>query len=966
MRGTLFPRPHLEKGRSMFEPGEKLHGFTVESREALAEIDGEAIVMRHRKSGARLLYLRNEDENKAFSIAFRTPPADDTGVFHILEHSVLCGSRKFPVKEPFVNLLKTSMQTFLNALTFPDKTMYPVASTNMQDLLNLTDVYLDAVLHPRIYQEREIFEQEGWHYELGEDDADLRYNGVVFNEMKGALSEPGSVLYHAMNRALFPKSCYAFESGGHPRKIPTLLYEDYLDAHARHYRLDNSYIVLYGDLDAPRMLAFLDEKYLGVEEPRTDAPPNPMGSYDPCMPDLVHVPMPTAPENATVGLGYAVGAPHDFERVLAADVLMDALMGGNESPIKRALLDADLGGDCTAYLMDSQACDSALFVLRHAKPGVAKEFQRVVEEQAARLVREGIPRDMLEASLSQMAFDLRERDRGMADGVALAMNALSGWLYDDGDATSCLRYEEPLAHMREGLDEGYFERVLKELICDSTHKALVDVVPMREEGGGEEARELARKAAELAAEDVAKIREDVAALRLRQEAPDAPEDLAKLPQLHVADIGPARPDPPFELREDGPLPCLAHIMPTRNIAYLYGYFDLGRFSWEDQPYFTILCMLLGALGTEDRTPAEVDTWQRSHLGSLRFFVENHVDWNDPADVSVKLTVSASSLSEEIGNLAAIPREIWEHTRFDDAERIRDILLQRRVAMEQSFANSGHSWAMGRLGSYLYPAGKLSEQQAGVDFYSFLCDLIEDFDMRAAGLCEHLESLRACAFSGEGFLASFGGSEEDYARFWEAAGDWGLAGGGASAAADGESRLRIPEAAVLREAFTVPTDVVYAARGANLNVLGEYSGTWSVAANVLTLDYLWNEVRVKGGAYGTAFRRAPTGFGRFYSYRDPHLDETLERFAAAGDWLEEFDPDSDEMEGYIVSTVATHDAPVKPRAVMRRQDATYFAKAPEGYRDRMRAEMPPSGSAPSHPPCGRPARRKPSASSETPG
>ena len=376
-----------------FAPGVQTHGFIVQSSEPLSEIDGFAHVMRHEKSGARLLFLQNEDANKAFSIAFKTPPADDTGVFHILEHSVLCGSEKFPVKEPFVDLLKTSMQTFLNALTFPDKTMYPVASTNEQDLINLIDVYMDAVLHPAIYGKRAIFEQEGWHYELEgaegeaiagtaafeggaaaengapdkaaiEKDASgerLRYNGVVFNEMKGALSDPDSVLYHAVNRALFPDTCYAFESGGHPRAIPQLTYEGYLDTHARHYRLDNSYIVLYGNLDADRILGFLDENYLSVFEPRSDAAPNAIGIQEPRVALDETVRMETAPENAGVGLAYVVGEARDFERVLACDILLDALMGGNESPIKRAILDAGLGGDATAYLLDSQAQPVAMF-----------------------------------------------------------------------------------------------------------------------------------------------------------------------------------------------------------------------------------------------------------------------------------------------------------------------------------------------------------------------------------------------------------------------------------------------------------------------------------------------------------------------------------------------------------------------------------------------------------------------------
>lgn len=688
-----------------FTSGTELHGFVVESVEPLSEIDGTAIVMRHAQSGARLLFLRNEDENKAFSISFKTPPTDNTGVFHILEHSVLCGSDKFPVKEPFVNLLKTSMQTFLNALTFPDKTMYPVASTNGQDLLNLIDVYMDAVLHPAIYTKPEIFQQEGWHYELdgfaGEGDAEgaageangeawvgedaeavvtgevaggevaaldeveaqaaasalqpraerLRYNGVVFNEMKGALSDPDSVLYRAVNAALFPDTCYACESGGDPRSIPQLTYEQFLDTHARHYRLDNSYMVLYGALDAEAVLGFLDERYLSAPDcaPRTQAAPDEIGTQEPLVACDVVVPMDTVAENACVGAGYVIGEAADFERVLACDVLLDALMGGNESPIKRAILDAGLGGDATAYLVDSQAQPVALFQLKnaftHSGAGqvesiqdaagqgegaqdalapeaasapidaVAQQFMALVESEVCALVQGGIPRDLLEASLSQMAFDLRERDRGMADGVPLAMNALAGWLYDDAMPTTYLRYEDALAHMRAGLETRYFEDVLERLILGSNHKALVEVRPQKNGAAAAEAAELEATRAGMSARDKQDVCRQVAALRAMQETPDTPEALAALPQAHVADIGPAMPDPAVELCAVTPLPCLFHNMPTRHIDYVYAYFGVDHLTWEDLPYVTLLTMLLTRLDTARHTAAEP---RRAHAFALRF------------------------------------------------------------------------------------------------------------------------------------------------------------------------------------------------------------------------------------------------------------------------------------------------------------------------------------------------------------
>lgn len=955
-----------------FAPGAQTHGFIVQSSEPLSEIDGFAHVTRHEKSGARLLFLQNEDANKAFSIAFKTPPADDTGVFHILEHSVLCGSEKFPVKEPFVDLLKTSMQTFLNALTFPDKTMYPVASTNEQDLINLIDVYMDAVLHPAIYGKRAIFEQEGWHYELegaeGEAIADaaafegetvaengtpdkvaiekdasgerLRYNGVVFNEMKGALSDPDSVLYHAVNRALFPDTCYAFESGGHPRAIPQLTYESYLDTHARHYRLDNSYIVLYGNLDANRILGFLDENYLSVFESRSEAAPNAIGVQEPRVALDETVRMETAPENAGVGLAYVVGQARDFERVLACDILLDALMGGNESPIKRAILDAGLGGDATAYLLDSQAQPVAMFQLRNANDGSAQPFMDLVESEVRRLVRDGIPRDVLEASLAQMSFDLRERDRGMADGVPLAMNALAGWLYDDDMPTTYLRYEDALAHMRAGLEGRYFEDVLESLVCKSDHKALVELVPEKTEGDSEEAAELAAKLAQMDEVDKQEIRDEMAALRVMQESPDAPEAVETLPRLRVSDIGPASPDPEMQVFAEGPIACLFHNVPTRKISYLYLYFGIDDLAWEDVPYLSVLGMLLSRLDTERHTAAELDVLMRLHLGSLRFFADAFVDDADPSRISLKMTVATSALSEELEQMARIPREIWETTKFDDSDKIRDILVQRRIAMEQSFANEGHVRAMNRLSSYEFKSGVLKEAMGGVDFYRFLCGLIDNFDERFDALQSRLRDVCSRVFTKRDVVASFTGSKADREIFFHMAGDFGLPGearifdGKPSTPAFGE---KIPEPVMKREAFIVPSDVCYVAKGSDVGALGAYAGEWQVLASALSFDYLWNEVRVKGGAYGVGFRRTPEGFGRFYSFRDPAVDPTLERFDAAGSWLASFDPSEEEMEGYIVSTVASHDAPAKSRQVARRQDAQFFCEKPAGYRERLRAE-----------------------------
>lgn len=968
------PTPARERAATTLPLGSTVSGFTVTSKKTLAELDADAYVLHHRASGARLLYLACEDENKAFSIAFKTPPTDDTGVFHILEHSVLCGSAKFPVKEPFVDLIKSSMQTFLNAMTYPDKTVYPVASTNEQDLLNLMDVYMDAVLNPAIYTKRAIFEQEGWHYELDVPEGaplaagTLRYNGVVFNEMKGALSDPMSVLDDAVNRALFPDTAYACESGGDPRAIPQLTYEQFLDTHARHYNLANSYIVLYGDMEVERELAFLDERYLGdgprlrdeAERARalqaardaeadatsdshstdgaaTTGEPNPLVRQNPLVCDYERVEMATTPDNALVGMAYAIGDAADRKRLVAADVLIDALMGTNEAPVKKAILAAGLGGNVVSYISGDLLQPHTLIILQNAKPEVAREFRRAIEDECLRLVKEGIPRERLAAILANEEFDLRQRDYGYADGVALACDALGTWLYDDADeaATRGIEYGPIYEELNRELDGTYFEDLLRELVLESEHRALVELVPVADDAAAsrEEEAELAAAKAAMDDADLQRIVEDVAALRERQEAEDAPEARATLPRLHVSDIGPARPEPQLAIDKQTPIPCLRHDLPTHQLAYALTYFDLSHLSFAELPYVTVLTRLMNQLATECMSAGELDSYVCANLGFLSFTTEVATQPNWKL-ANPRLLVSAGALSEKMDALARIPREVWSETVFEDTERMRDVLTQTRIGMEQSFLMNGHSAALARAMSYGSPAAVLTQQLSGVDFYLFLRDLLDNFDDRKEGLCETLRELQARIFTSTGTVASFTGSDEDYRRYWNAAGDLGL-----SPRTAATKELYVPWPEDKREAFIIPSDVTYLARACDPRTLEiETDGTWSVASNALSYDYLWNEIRVKGGAYGCGFRSPSPRHASFYTYRDPAIDPSLARIEAAGDWLASFDPDPDTFEGFIVSCVSGMDAPLKPYTLTKRRNAEYFCKTPSGKRAERRQQM----------------------------
>ena len=952
---------------ALLVPGTTCHGFAVELCETVPELDSDAYVLRHAASGARLLYLACDDENKAFAIGFKTPPADSTGVFHILEHSVLCGSAKFPVKEPFVDLIKSSMQTFLNAMTYPDKTIYPVATTNEQDLYNLMDVYLDAVFNPAIYTKPTIFEQEGWHYELDlpegveiEGDGNpaslregtLRYNGVVFNEMKGALSDPMSVLDDAVNAALYPDTAYAHESGGDPRAIPALTYEQFLDTHARHYNPSNSYITLYGDLDVDRALTFLDERYLSQpsaasrrmdaavaagEDPSTLAP-NPLDVQAPVTCEYKRVEMATTPENALVGLGLVLGSALDRKRTIAADILFEALLGSNEAPIKKAILAAGLGGNVVSYTAAESLQPYELIMLQNAQPGVARELRRMFQDACRDLCEHGVPRERLEAIISSNEYDLRQRDYGIADGVAIACDALSTWLYDDDAATLALKYGPVYKELRSELDGTYFEDLLRELVLENDHMALVELVPVDAAEGSEgaEATELAAKRDAMTDAELADVVERTAALRAAQEAEDTPEDKATLPRLRVSDIGEARPEPPLVVDTTAPIVCLRHDIPTNRLAYAMQYFDLSCVAFEDLPYVTLLCRLLKQLPTSEHSAEELDNLLAGKLGFLSFTTEVMTQ-PDVDGVRPYLLVSAGALSEKIDALASLPREVWSSTLLldADADRVRDVFTQIRIGLEQGFINNGHSAALGRAMSYSSPSAVVREQLSGVDFYLFLRDLLDHFDERVDDLRAKLTELAGRIFVADGCMASFTGSDEDFDAYWDAAGDLGLGAGNDAAS----GTLVVPEPRDRHEAFVIPSDICFAARACDPRRLGlDVTGAWAVAANALSYDYLWNEIRVKGGAYGCGFRAAGERQAAFYTYRDPAIDPSIERVERAGAWLGSFEPDEAAFEGFIVSCVSGMDAPVKPYALTKRRNTTYLAGLDPHVREERRAQM----------------------------
>lgn len=990
-----------------------IHGFSVVSCEKLPEIDGWAWVLKHDASGARMLYLQNDDNNKAFAIGFKTPPNNNTGVFHILEHSVLCGSKRYPVKEPFVDLLKTSMQTFLNAMTFPDKTLYPVASTNEKDLMNLMSVYLDAVFHPAIYQKKAIFEQEGWHYELKpndpsckenpatmpDKDTHLCANGVVYNEMKGALADASSILSVALLEGMFPDTCYRFESGGTPRDIPQLSYKEFLDNHAAHYQLANSYSIIYGNVHINDVLAFINDTYFTPvhDEECNQAQERASAKLPAYMPRSIEFQAPTiqrdivrygdiTPDKSVIGGAFLIGKFSDHKRIIATEILLDALFGSNEAPLKRALLDAQVASEIDVSVVDAIAQPYAVVEAKGIGDLCPDEFYAQLTKHVCAVLDAGIDSALIEAALAHCEFIMRERNFGCADGVVYAMNVFNTWLYDDTLAYEYLKYEDIFKELHAQAHGSYFTTLARELFLENNHYALAIVKPGEESYGSDDAAFERTKCA-LSADEKMQLVKQEEQLRALQTQEDSAEDKARLPHLGTGDIESAHAEAPFEFIDDAPLPTIRHVLETHGITYVYRHFDACHLQFDDLPYLSILALIMGKLDTQRHSAAQIDTLVQHYLGNLSFYPAVHAQYVPEQDAHDKnatqnkqaerakytqgeqahtstahplttprimFTVSASALEEFSPALTSLVNEVLLETKFEDTARIKAILEQKKLQMEQLFVESGHSCAMARCRSYYSQEGVVSEALGGVDYYRSLCKLLERFDNEKDQLVQRLYALTAQLFCDDNCTLSFAGSDEQYDAFWatqpqlnkhEYANPFVQSDSRHNVVACAQKRpiptqrMTIPQPQIKQEAFIIPGNVCYASQGYDLRLLQlPYKGTWSVVSRALTLDYLWNEVRVKGGAYGVGLSVSAPGFMNYYSFRDPHLDQTLDHFKAAACWLQSYQANSEALEGFIVSSVASIDAPEKARQIICRHDALFFQNKPATIRARFRSEI----------------------------
>ncbi|MEK8208649.1 insulinase family protein [Paenibacillus sp. FSL L8-0696] len=907
--------------------GNIYYGFQVVNEEFIREIDSAVFTMEHLKSGARLLFVQNQDDNKVFSVSFRTPPEDSTGVFHILEHSVLCGSEKYPVKEPFVELLKGSMQTFLNAFTFGDKTMYPVASRNEQDFSNLMEVYLDSVFQPNIYKQKEIFEQEGWHYELQQTEADLIYKGVVYNEMKGSYSSPFTVLMDRIKKSLYPDTIYRHSSGGDPQEIPALTYEQFLKAHSNYYHPSNSYFYLYGDVSIEEKLQFIDQEYLSRYEKNsfdTTIPLQQPTGMTELVADYPILEAETADDKTYLSLNYVIGTSTDRELNLAFDILKSMLMDSNAAPLKQALLESGLGKDAFAFYSDSMVQPLLGITLTHSNASAKDAFVELVKTTLSSLVKNGLDEKLVLAAVNSKEFELREADFSRyPKGLTYNIEVMKSWLYDGQPSTHML-YEEVFTTIREKITDRYFEKLIEVYLLNSDHCSLVVLNPSKTIAADKEAstqRQLSEYKSSQQPDQLEQLVQSTQHLLARQGRADAAEDLQKLPSLSLQDINrSAEPQvPSHEYNLEG-LKLIHHDVSTQKIAYCKFYWDTSVVAPEQIPYLVLLAEVLGQMETASYSIEELTSEIGIKTGGIHFKNEIFGAAKDTgASYQPKFTAQVKVMAGHIGESLDLLRELLYTSALDNLTKLQEIVRREASQMESVLNQKGNEIAASRLMSYFSDMGAYQEQQGGVAYYRFIRELAEKIDQQGAEVADTLKDICAVLFNKQNLIISVTGTPDLYEEF-----------------AANVAKLDIQDRPVVNkpkitaqghadnEGFMSSSQVQYVVKGYDFNKLGfAYSGKMQVLKKIMSLTYLWNAVRVKGGAYGGSLMLRRDGILMFTSYRDPNLQETLEVYDQAYRFTEGYEADADEMTKAVIGTLSMLDQPLSPSAQGRRADRHYF-------------------------------------------
>ena len=902
--------------------------YEILDEHRVEDVQSDGFILRHKKSGARIAILSNNDDNKVFYIGFRTPPEDETGVPHIIEHTTLCGSKKFPVKDPFIELAKGSLNTFLNAMTYPDKTVYPVASCNDQDFKNLMDVYLDAVFNPNITKYEEIFKQEGWHYELTGKDDELKINGVVYNEMKGAYSSPDEVLSSQIYRSLFPDNTYSKDSGGNPEYIPKLTYEAYLDFYHKYYHPSNSYIYLYGDMDVVERLEWLDREYLSLydykkvnseinKQPAFDEIKNVEAQYSITMDD--------SQENKTyLSYNRVVGDTLDEMLYQAFDVLDYALVSSPGAPVKQALIDAGIGDDVYGSYDAGILQPVFSFVAKNANASQADEFESIIENTLKEVVKTGINKEALLAGINSSEFKFREADFGQfPKGLLFGLNCLDSWLFDDMKPFIHLECLGTFAKLRKAVDTDYFEKLIQEYLLDNTHGSSVTVKPKRGLGNEREealAKELSDYKASLSDEEIKKLIEDTEHLKKYQEEPSSDEDLRKLPMLTRADM--KKNAMPFSNIEDELLDVkvVRHDIESNGIDYISFLFDAGDFAQSELGYLGFFTNALGLVSTEKYSYTDLANATNIYTGGISTGTASHPDIKDRNNFVFKLEVKLKVLEKNLDKALELMEQMLLSSDFTDTKRLGELVAQIKARLQANLSSSGHLVAAMRSMSSFSRYALYQDELKGIAFYRSICHIEKELSESPKSVSDKLAAIAKKLFARNRMLISFTGNNEAYGNAKPSL-EKVIAGFNKMSAVGNQAEVHFNTA---KEAFIDASQIQYVAKTGDFICEGyEYTGALRLLRIILSYDYLWINVRVKGGAYGCMNTFLRSGESYFVSYRDPNLSDTLDVYDRIPEYIKSFSPDERDMTKYIIGTFSALDTPMNPEAKGSRSLSAYL-------------------------------------------
>lgn len=902
--------------------------YEILDEHRVEDVQSDGFILRHKKSGARIAILSNNDDNKVFYIGFRTPPEDETGVPHIIEHTTLCGSKKFPVKDPFIELAKGSLNTFLNAMTYPDKTVYPVASCNDQDFKNLMDVYLDAVFNPNITKYEEIFKQEGWHYELTGKDDELKINGVVYNEMKGAYSSPDEVLSSQIYRSLFPDNTYSKDSGGNPEYIPKLTYEAYLDFYHKYYHPSNSYIYLYGDMDVVERLEWLDKEYLSLydykkvnseinKQPAFDEIKNVEAQYSITMDD--------SQENKTyLSYNRVVGDTLDEMLYQAFDVLDYALVSSPGAPVKQALIDAGIGDDVYGSYDAGILQPVFSFVAKNANTSQADEFESIIENTLKEVVKTGINKEALLAGINSSEFKFREADFGQfPKGLLFGLNCLDSWLFDDMKPFIHLECLGTFAKLRKAVDTDYFEKLIQEYLLDNTHGSSVTVKPKRGLGNEREealAKELSDYKASLSDEEIKKLIEDTEHLKKYQEEPSSDEDLRKLPMLTRADM--KKNAMPFSNIEDELLDVkvVRHDIESNGIDYISFLFDAGDFAQSELGYLGFFTNALGLVSTEKYSYTDLANATNIYTGGISTGTASHPDIKDRNNFVFKFEVKLKVLEKNLDKALELMEQMLLTSDFTDTKRLGELVAQIKARLQANLSSSGHLVAAMRSMSSFSRYALYQDELKGVAFYRSICRIEKKLSESPKNVSDKLAAIARKLFARNRMLISFTGNNEAYCNAKPSL-EKVIAGFDKMSAVGNQAEVHFNTA---KEAFIDASQIQYVAKTGDFICEGyEYTGALRLLRIILSYDYLWINVRVKGGAYGCMNTFLRSGESYFVSYRDPNLSDTLDVYDRIPEYIKSFSPDERDMTKYIIGTFSALDTPMNPEAKGSRSLSAYL-------------------------------------------